>query len=77
MGTIHAASALGALSRMEQLILTAGLDWPIEAIRSQLAEWIRVLVHLSRDVGGRFIREALWVEGVENGKYRVSPLYLS
>jgi len=77
MGTIHAASALGALSRMEQLILTAGLDWPLEAIRSQLAEWIRVLVHLSRDAGGRFIREALWIEGVENGKYRVSPLSLS
>jgi len=77
LGTIHASSALGALSRMEQLILTAQLDWPIEAIRSQLAEWISVLVHLSRDAGGRFIREALLVEGVEQGKFVVSPLSLS
>ena len=77
LGTIHASSALGALSRMEQLILTAQLDWPIEAIRSQLAEWIRVLIHLSRDAGGRFIREALFVEGVEHGRFVVSPLSLS
>jgi pilus assembly protein CpaF len=76
LGTIHASSALGALLRMEQLILTAQLDWPIEAIRTQLAEWIRVLVHLSRDAGGRCIREVLRVEGVENGKFVVSPLPL-
>ena len=74
MGTIHASSAMGALLRMEQLILTAQLDWPINAIRLQLAEWIRVLVHLSRDVHGRFIREALLVEGVEKGKFIVSKL---
>lgn len=77
MGTIHAASALGALYRMEQLILMAGLNWPLEAIRSQLAEWIRVIVHLNRDAGGRFVREALFIEGVEQGRYVVSPLSFS
>jgi len=74
LGTIHASSARGALARMEQLILTAQLDWPIEAIQSQLAQWIRVLIHLSRDTTGRFIREVLLVEGIDNGRYVLSPI---
>lgn len=77
LGTIHASSARGALARMEQLILTAHLDWPIEAIQSQLAQWVRVLIHLSRDTTGRFIREVLLVEGIEKGHYVLSPIPLT
>jgi pilus assembly protein CpaF len=55
LGTIHAPDPLGALARLEQLILTAGLNWPLEAIRSQIAEWIHLVVQVVRTPAGRAI----------------------
>ena len=55
LGTIHAPDPLGALARLEQLILTAGLDWPLDAIRSQVRQWIDVVVQVARTPGGRMI----------------------
>jgi pilus assembly protein CpaF len=53
MSTIHANSPRDALSRMETLMLMAGLDLPVRAIRQQLRGALNLLVHVGRLPDGR------------------------
>jgi pilus assembly protein CpaF len=53
MSTIHANSPKDALSRMETLMLMAGLDLPVRAIRQQLRGALNLLVHVGRLADGR------------------------
>jgi len=48
MTTLHANKPRDALSRIETLVLMAGYDLPIRAIRAQVASAINVIVHLER-----------------------------
>jgi pilus assembly protein CpaF len=50
--TIHANSPRDALARLETLVLTAGVDLPLRAIREQVASAFDVLVQISRLVDG-------------------------
>ena len=51
--TVHANSTRDALARIENMILMAGLDLPIRAIREQIAAALHIMVHLSRFADGR------------------------
>ena len=46
--TIHANSARETLSRLETLVLMAGMDLPLKAIRQQIAGAINLIVQLNR-----------------------------
>src|SRR6476620_3546897 len=65
--TIHANSPRDALSRLETLVLTAGVDLPLRAIREQIAAAFDLIVQISRLVDGSrrvtHITEALRMEG--------------
>jgi pilus assembly protein CpaF len=50
--TIHANSPRDALSRLETLVLTAGVELPHRAIREQISSAFDVLVQISRLVDG-------------------------
>jgi len=50
--TIHANSPRDALSRLETLVLTAGLDLPLRAIREQISSAFDLLIQISRLVDG-------------------------
>jgi pilus assembly protein CpaF len=50
--TIHANSPRDALSRLETLVLTAGVDLPLRAIREQIASAFDLLIQISRLVDG-------------------------
>jgi pilus assembly protein CpaF len=50
--TIHANSPRDALSRLETLVLTGGIDLPLRAIREQIASAFDLLVQISRLVDG-------------------------
>ena len=67
MTTVHANSARDALSRIENMVLMAGLDLPVRAIREQMASALHLLVHLSRSRDGRrtvtSISETAGIEG--------------
>ncbi len=52
MTTIHANSARDALSRLETLVLMAGLELPMRAIRQQIHSAINIVVHLGRLADG-------------------------
>jgi len=51
--TIHANSPRDALSRTETLVLTAGFDLPLKAIRDQVSSAFDLIIHTQRLVDGR------------------------
>ncbi|MDR0931502.1 MAG: Flp pilus assembly complex ATPase component TadA [Victivallales bacterium] len=50
--TIHANTARDALARLETLVLMAGFDLPLRAIREQVASAIQIVVQISRERDG-------------------------
>jgi len=50
--TIHANSPRDALARLETLVLTAGVELPLRAIREQIASAFDVVIQISRMVDG-------------------------
>ena len=67
LSTVHANSPRDALSRLETMVLMAGIDLPVRAIREQVASAIDLLVHLSRlRDGSRRITQVTEVHGMES-----------
>jgi pilus assembly protein CpaF len=50
--TIHANSPRDALSRLEMLVLTAGVDLPLRAIREQISSAFDLVIQLTRLIDG-------------------------
>ena len=50
--TIHANSPRDALARLETLVLMAGFDLPLRAIREQIASAISIIVQINREKDG-------------------------
>ncbi|WP_449257294.1 P-type conjugative transfer ATPase TrbB [Bosea sp. (in: a-proteobacteria)] len=70
IGTIHAGSAVGALRRLEQLILEAVVTVP----RALIAETIDLVAVLSGRGSQRRLTELARVEGLgPDGDYRITP----
>jgi pilus assembly protein CpaF len=67
MCTVHANSTRDALSRIETMVLMAGFDLPVRAIRQQVASALDLIVHLDRLPDGArrimAITEVLRMEG--------------
>jgi pilus assembly protein CpaF len=67
MTTVHSNSPRDTLSRLETLVLMAGMDLPLRAIREQIASAIHLVVHQERMKDGSrkvtFISEVLRMEG--------------
>ena len=65
--TIHANSCKDALSRLETMVLMAGMDLPIRAIREQIASGIEIILQLIRLSNGerktQKITEVTCIEG--------------
>jgi pilus assembly protein CpaF len=53
MTTVHANTARDALGRIEQMVTMIGLDFPVHAIRAQIASALHVVVQLNRLSDGR------------------------
>ncbi len=75
MSTGHANSIAGMLKRLEAMFLQAA-DIPVEAIRSQIAEGIDIIIHMSRlRDGRRRIVEIAELVAPEDGIIRTNLLY--
>jgi pilus assembly protein CpaF len=61
--TVHANKARDALARLETMVLMAGFDLPVRAIREQIASAINVIVQLERASDGT--RRVISVEEVQ------------
>ncbi len=53
LSTCHANGPAHALRRLETMVLTAGVDLPLAAVRDQIAGAVDLLVHVERGPGGR------------------------
>ncbi len=76
MGTLHANSPRDALSRLEGMVLMAGLDLPLAVVREHIARALQVLVQLSRlPDGRRVITEIVELTGLEGQCIQLQTLY--
>lgn len=76
LSTLHANSPRDAIARLETMVLMAGLELPIRAIREQIASALDVVVHLSRmRDGSRRVVEICEVTGMEGETISLSELY--
>jgi pilus assembly protein CpaF len=65
--TIHANSPRDALSRIENMVLMAGYELPVRAIREQVASAIDLIVHLARmSDGSRRVTRVTEITGMES-----------
>ncbi len=51
--TVHANSPYDALTRLETMAMTSGINLPQAAVREQIVQAVDVLVHLERDSAGK------------------------
>lgn len=67
--SIHANNPVGALKRLETLVLKAGTDWPFSAIRSQVASTVDYVVQLKKSNGMRGISHICKIEDFDGHNY--------
>lgn len=76
LSTGHANSTKDMLSRLETMVLQGASGLPLEAIRQQIASAIDIIVHLGRlRDKSRKVLEIVEVEGYEDGKIQLNPLF--
>jgi pilus assembly protein CpaF len=76
--TIHANSPRDALARLETLVLTAGVELPLRAIREQVASAFDLLVQITRLVdGSRRISHVTEVLRMESDVITLQDIFLA
>ena len=75
LSTGHANSPQDMLSRLETMVLT-GADFPMDAIRQQIAAAIDIIVHLGRlSDKSRKTLDIVELVGYHHGEYELNPLF--
>lgn len=75
--TLHANSPRDALARLETMILMAGMDLPLAAVREQIASSIHFIVQQSRlPDGHRLVSSIVEVTGIESGRIQTQPIFM-
>jgi len=73
--TLHANSTRDALSRLETMVLMAGQELPLNAIRDQIARAIQLVVQQTRLPDGRRVVTAIdEITGLETGQIQLQPV---
>jgi pilus assembly protein CpaF len=76
LSTLHANTPRDALSRLETMVLMAGMDLPVRAIREQISSALHLIVHLTRlRDGTRRITQITEVNGMEGDIITLTDLY--
>jgi pilus assembly protein CpaF len=74
--TVHANSPRDALSRIETMVLMAGYDLPVKAIRQQIASALDLIVHLDRlDDGSRRVTAITEVQRMESDVITLQDIF--
>lgn len=75
--TIHANNPRDVLSRLEVLVLMAGMELPIPAIREQVASAVDLIIQQTRfPCGARKITRITEVVGVESGTVQLQDIFV-
>jgi pilus assembly protein CpaF len=74
--TVHANSPRDALSRIENMVLMAGLDLPVRMIHEQIASALDVIVQISRLMdGSRKVVQLTEVAGMEGEQVSLQEIF--
>jgi pilus assembly protein CpaF len=77
MATIHASSPRDVISRLETLVLMAGYDIPLVAIRQQISRAVHLIVQMRRTPeGARQINAITEVTGFQDGAVVMNDIFL-
>jgi pilus assembly protein CpaF len=75
--TAHSNSPRDTLSRIETMVMMAGFDLPIRAIREQMASAIDLIVHVTRlRDGSRRVTHITEVQGMEGDLITLQDVFL-
>jgi pilus assembly protein CpaF len=76
MTTLHANKPRDALARLETLVLMAGVDLPLKAVRQQIASAVEIMVQIERlRDGTRRITEVVEVLGMEEDTITMQDVF--
>ena len=77
MTTVHSNSPRDALRRIEIMVLMAGMDLPLKAVREQIASSIDLIIHLERmKDGNRKVVQVTEVQGMEGDTLVLQDVFL-
>ncbi len=77
LSTVHANSPRDAIARLETLVLMAGMDLPLRAIREQISSAVDVIVQLTRlRDGSRRVTAVTEVVGMEGQTVTLQDVFL-
>ena len=77
MTTIHSNSPRDTLRRIETMVLMAGMELPLKAIREQVASAIELIIHLERlKDGTRKIVKVSEVQGMESDTIVMQDVFM-
>jgi pilus assembly protein CpaF len=77
LATIHASSPMDVVSRLETLVLMAGYDIPLNAIRAQIARAIHLIIQMRRSPeGNRQIIAITEVTGMQDGRITMQDIFV-
>lgn len=76
ISTLHANSPRDCIARLETLVLMAGMDLPLRAIREQIGSAVDLIVQITRlRDGSRRITHVTELRGIENDEPVLNDLY--
>ena len=76
LSTGHANSARDMLLRLETMVLMAGMELPLAAVRRQIASAVDIIVHLGRlRDKSRKVLEIVEITGYEDGEITMEPIF--
>jgi pilus assembly protein CpaF len=74
--TLHANTVRDALARLETMILMAGMDLPLTAIREQIASAVDIVIQQTRfSCGSRIVTHVAEITGIESGTIQLQELF--
>lgn len=77
LSTLHANSPRDAISRLETMILMAGMDLPLRAIREQVSSAVDLIVHQDRMIDGkRRVTQVTEVQGMEGDTVILQDIFM-
>ena len=77
LSTVHANSPRDALARVETMVLMAGFDLPVRAIRQQASAALDLIVHLERlEDGSRRVTQITEVQRMESDIITLQDLFV-
>ena len=74
--TLHANTSKDAMARLETLVLMAGVDLPLRAIREQIASSVNIVIQSARMTDGkRRILEIVEITGIEDNVIQTKTVF--